>query len=235
MSTFTTNNTSSRIARPSSIGLINTPLSTQIITNRRRISNVNEDDNKVSLMKKKQKQIKAPNSHLSKSHSMQRLDQYLLGVDEQEEQVTKQMNRRALLSRATTTPMPRPSSLIKRFSEHTTGVLITTKQASSNVMKRSQSLANPVRNEEEIMGGGLVAAANFIFGQRVSIPSLGVAGTVRFFGETQFKRDAGHWVGIELDVKGAGKNDGSIQGYSIYKTNPSVCIRTKSLSLFFQF
>jgi hypothetical protein len=200
-------NSSSKIARPSSIGFPNTPLPTKTITNKRRIASPIEHDNKLSLMKKKPQQIKA---HFTKSHSMHKLDQYLLGNDERQESVTKQMHQQALLGRATTTPsMPRPSSLIKRFSEHTTGVLTTAKQSSNNTMKRSQSLANPVINEEIKSGGD---GLDFRLGQRVRIPSLNMAGTVRFFGETKFKKDASHWVGIELDVKGTGKNDGSIQG-----------------------
>lgn len=48
-------------------------------------------------------------------------------------------------------------------------------------------------------------------GQKVLVSSLGLTGTVRFFGETRFKPNES-WVGIELDIKGAGKNDGCIQG-----------------------
>lgn len=207
MSTFNDHNTS-KIALPSSIALANTLFPTQTITNRQRISSVSEHDNRLSSIKKKQ-QIKDHSSHLSKSHSMHRLDQNLVSGEQDDEKSTKQMHQ-VLFRRATTMPTPRPSSLIKRFSEHTT----TDKQTTS-IMKRSQSLVNPLKSEEITNGGGLVATSNFKLGQQVSVPCLNVTGTIRFYGETKFKREAGHWIGIELDVKGAGKNDGSIQGYSI--------------------
>lgn len=126
------------------------------------------------------------------------------------------MHRRALLSRATTTPMPRPSSLIKRFSDHT-------------AMKRCSSLMNPPLKQSlssttdqpdegghgHLGGGDLVYSSrkehDFRLGQRVCVPSHHVVGTVRYFGETKFK-EKGVWVGIELDLTGSGKNDGSIQG-----------------------
>ncbi|KAI8142270.1 hypothetical protein BJV82DRAFT_616158 [Fennellomyces sp. T-0311] len=47
-------------------------------------------------------------------------------------------------------------------------------------------------------------------GTRVIVPSLCVIGTLRFLGDTHFK--PGVWAGIELDVEGAGKNDGCVQG-----------------------
>lgn len=126
------------------------------------------------------------------------------------------MHRRALLSRATTTPMPRPSSLIKRFSDHT-------------AMKRCSSLMNPPLKQSlsnttyqddggsssnGCMGGDLVYKKehDFRLGQRVCVPSHNVVGTVKYFGEIKFKEKSGVWVGLELDLIGSGKNDGSIQG-----------------------
>ncbi|KAG2224599.1 hypothetical protein INT45_003739 [Circinella minor] len=47
-------------------------------------------------------------------------------------------------------------------------------------------------------------------GTRVIVPSLCVIGTLRFLGEAKFK--SGIWAGIELDLEGAGKNDGCVQG-----------------------
>ncbi|CAO3594502.1 unnamed protein product [Absidia cylindrospora] len=47
-------------------------------------------------------------------------------------------------------------------------------------------------------------------GQRVTVSTLCAIGTIRFIGGISFK--PGQWVGIELDIIGAGKNDGSIKG-----------------------
>lgn len=48
-------------------------------------------------------------------------------------------------------------------------------------------------------------------GQRVTIPALdNMTGTLRFVGSVDGK--PGIFAGIELDEKGKGKNDGSVQG-----------------------
>lgn len=52
--------------------------------------------------------------------------------------------------------------------------------------------------------------ATLTIGTKVIVPSLYVIGTLRYLGETRFK--PGIWAGIELDLEGAGKNDGSVQG-----------------------
>lgn len=212
----------SRIARPLSITSILQATSTSQTNNRRGVYNISDHDKKKN---------KRPTSRLSKSHSMHRLADSYPSDDEEEDYDTYQqlMHRRAL-SRATTTPMPRPSSLIKRFSteHHNSGVLVgspkssktnnasavksesltTSTTSTGNVttssMRRSSSLMNPVD-----YGGN--DYTDLRIGQRVSIPSLSVFGTVRFYGETRFT-NGGNWVGIELDIKGTGKNDGSIQG-----------------------
>ncbi|KAI8067376.1 hypothetical protein BDF21DRAFT_454745 [Thamnidium elegans] len=219
----------SRIARPLSITSILQATSTAQTNNRRRVSSISDHDKKKN---------KRPTSRLSKSHSMHRLADSYPSDDEEEEEdydtYQQQMHRRALLSRATTTPMPRPSSLIKRFSteHHNSGVLVgspksskaaavksaslTTSTTTSNVttssMRRSSSLMNPVE-----YGGN--DYTDLRIGQRVSIPSLSVFGTVRFYGETKFT-NGGNWVGIELDIKGTGKNDGSIQGVRYFSCAP---------------
>ncbi|RCH87238.1 hypothetical protein CU097_003638 [Rhizopus azygosporus] len=59
----------------------------------------------------------------------------------------------------------------------------------------------------------------FVLGQKVRIPSLSLTGIVRYIGETKFKPNE-IWIGIELDVKGTGKNDGCIQGVRYFTCPP---------------
>lgn len=47
-------------------------------------------------------------------------------------------------------------------------------------------------------------------GERVAVDSMGIVGTLRFLGEAEFKE--GVWAGIQLDIQGTGKNDGSVKG-----------------------
>ncbi|KAI8073662.1 hypothetical protein BDF21DRAFT_75755 [Thamnidium elegans] len=50
----------------------------------------------------------------------------------------------------------------------------------------------------------------FIVNERVAVDSMGIVGTLRFLGEAEFKE--GYWAGIQLDIVGSGKNDGSVKG-----------------------
>ncbi|KAI7899819.1 uncharacterized protein BX663DRAFT_554531 [Cokeromyces recurvatus] len=57
-------------------------------------------------------------------------------------------------------------------------------------------------------------------GQRVTIPSLNnMTGVLKYVGETDFR--PGLWAGIELDKKGEGKNDGSVQGKQYFTCSPN--------------
>ncbi|KAG2213890.1 hypothetical protein INT47_001159 [Mucor saturninus] len=47
-------------------------------------------------------------------------------------------------------------------------------------------------------------------GDRVAVDSMGIVGTLKFLGEAEFKE--GYWAGIQLDIIGSGKNDGSVKG-----------------------
>ncbi|KAG2222950.1 hypothetical protein INT45_012928, partial [Circinella minor] len=57
-----------------------------------------------------------------------------------------------------------------------------------------------------------------VIGSKVSVPSMGVSGTLRFLGPTDFK--PGIWGGIELDDSGIGKNDGCVQGIRYFTCPP---------------
>ncbi|KAI7852775.1 hypothetical protein BDC45DRAFT_536988 [Circinella umbellata] len=57
-----------------------------------------------------------------------------------------------------------------------------------------------------------------VIGSKVSVPSMGVSGTLRFLGPTDFK--PGIWGGIELGDSGIGKNDGCVQGIRYFTCPP---------------
>ncbi|KAI7883914.1 hypothetical protein K492DRAFT_174831 [Lichtheimia hyalospora FSU 10163] len=59
-------------------------------------------------------------------------------------------------------------------------------------------------------------------GQRVTVETMNISGTLRFLGTTQFK--AGVWAGIELDDTGTGKNDGSVAGVRYFVCPPKTGI-----------
>ncbi|GAA5802718.1 hypothetical protein HPULCUR_008192 [Helicostylum pulchrum] len=52
--------------------------------------------------------------------------------------------------------------------------------------------------------------SSFIINERVAVDSMGIVGTLKFLGEAEFKE--GYWAGIQLDIVGSGKNDGSVKG-----------------------
>ncbi|KAI9289718.1 hypothetical protein BC943DRAFT_80788 [Umbelopsis sp. AD052] len=55
-------------------------------------------------------------------------------------------------------------------------------------------------------------------GDRVILEN-GLTGTLRYLGETSFKK--GHWAGIELDELGTGKNSGTVNGTSYFQCRPN--------------
>ncbi|CEJ00607.1 hypothetical protein RMCBS344292_14659 [Rhizopus microsporus] len=55
-------------------------------------------------------------------------------------------------------------------------------------------------------------------GQRVAVDSMGIVGTLKFLGEAEFKE--GYWAGIQLDILGSGKNDGSVKGVRYFSCPP---------------
>ena len=62
------------------------------------------------------------------------------------------------------------------------------------------------------MAGGAEEKFCPVVGDRVRMQSMGMEGTLRYIGETEFK--AGVWAGVELEggFAGKGKNDGSVNG-----------------------
>ncbi|KAI7881070.1 hypothetical protein K492DRAFT_129238 [Lichtheimia hyalospora FSU 10163] len=76
--------------------------------------------------------------------------------------------------------------------------------------RTSWNRSSPVKDEQQ--------PSTLVVGNRVSVPSLQVQGTLRFLGPTSFK--AGTWAGIELDTVGGGKNDGCVQGIRYFSCPP---------------
>ncbi|CDH48503.1 hypothetical protein RO3G_09301 [Lichtheimia corymbifera JMRC:FSU:9682] len=71
---------------------------------------------------------------------------------------------------------------------------------------------HPTNNNNSNSMGGLGV------GERVAVDSMGIVGTLRFIGTTQFKE--GMWAGIQLDIVGTGKNDGSVNGIRYFSCPP---------------
>ncbi|KAI8363898.1 CAP Gly-rich domain-containing protein [Blakeslea trispora] len=61
-----------------------------------------------------------------------------------------------------------------------------------------------------------MTSSQLCLGDRVQINLT--QGTIRFVGSTKFK--PGTWVGVELDIVGAGKNDGSVKGERYFHCPP---------------
>ncbi|KAG0168402.1 hypothetical protein DFQ28_005481 [Apophysomyces sp. BC1034] len=61
-------------------------------------------------------------------------------------------------------------------------------------------------------------SATLCVGERVAVDSMGIVGTLKFLGPTQFK--SGLWAGIQLDINGTGKNDGSVGGMRYFECPP---------------
>lgn len=77
----------------------------------------------------------------------------------------------------------------------------------------SSTSTTPFRRPESRLGDG-GSASKFApqVGDKVRMQGMGMEGTLRFLGATQFKE--GVWAGVELEggFKGMGKNDGSVEG-----------------------
>ncbi|CAG8487903.1 8303_t:CDS:2 [Acaulospora morrowiae] len=76
---------------------------------------------------------------------------------------------------------------------------------------RLQSIATPQRPVSPSL-------QLYSVGERVSVESMNIIGTLQFLGPIDIK--PGTWAGIELDVPGTGKNDGSINGKQYFSCPP---------------
>ncbi|KAG4092290.1 hypothetical protein H8356DRAFT_912565, partial [Neocallimastix lanati (nom. inval.)] len=62
------------------------------------------------------------------------------------------------------------------------------------------------------------SSKNININDYVFIKTTNQKGTVRYIGETKFK--TGIWVGVELDKRGVGKNNGTVMGVTYFKCPP---------------
>lgn len=79
-------------------------------------------------------------------------------------------------------------------------------QTKQTIEKRTQSIKEKINDNIQDM---------FRINDYIEIKTTKQRGTIRFIGETKFK--PGIWVGIELDKRGTGKNNGTIQGVTYFK------------------
>lgn len=81
--------------------------------------------------------------------------------------------------------------------------------ASSTTSTTPYARTRPESRAGDSGGGGRFAPQ---VGDKVRMQGMGMEGTLRFLGPTQFKE--GVWAGVELEggFKGMGKNDGSVEG-----------------------
>lgn len=80
-----------------------------------------------------------------------------------------------------------------------------TKARSKSFVEPRQKITSPVQPQ-------------FYIGDRVAVDSMSVVGTLKFLGEADFKE--GLWAGIQLDILGSGKNDGSVKGIRYFACPP---------------
>ncbi|KAI9497611.1 hypothetical protein BDB00DRAFT_803362 [Zychaea mexicana] len=130
---------------------------------------------------------------------------------------------------AAVTPSSTPITTATTTNKRSTGYMNSERRSSSSAA--SSSSTTDCSSSDGISGGHCSSSntsvnndigpipqssnVHLAVGTRVIVPSLCVIGTLRFLGDTKFK--PGVWAGIELDVEGAGKNDGSVQGIRYFK------------------
>ncbi|KAG0165520.1 hypothetical protein DFQ28_008625 [Apophysomyces sp. BC1034] len=114
---------------------------------------------------------------------------------------------------SSTPPRPRSRKATSRPSSSSSFNVddsATLRRKKSSIIPAQPSSARSSSNQTRTCKSRSGNTKRLIVGQRVSVASLGIVGTLRFVGETKFKPDI--WTGIELDLVGSGKNDGSVQG-----------------------
>jgi hypothetical protein len=88
-------------------------------------------------------------------------------------------------------------------------------QRSPSGQNQNSLALNPAHQRLQVMAATQQRPASpslslFSVGERVTVESMNISGTLRFLGPIENK--SGTWAGIEMDVPGTGKNDGSANG-----------------------
>ncbi|KAI8578719.1 hypothetical protein K450DRAFT_245180 [Umbelopsis ramanniana AG] len=119
--------------------------------------------------------------------------------------------------------LPTPSNSKSRlaqpkasYSTRTTGS--TTQQAALKLQTSKSTTTLPRRTTTKPSISTTKVQATPQVGDRVILEN-GLTGTLRYLGETSFKK--GHWAGIELDELGTGKNSGTVNGTSYFQCRPN--------------
>ncbi|CAG8634999.1 793_t:CDS:2 [Dentiscutata erythropus] len=127
------------------------------------------------------------------------------------------------LPTSTTQPQALPSKYSLNNSGHqsspqrsflTQNQYSTTGSPSTNILPvhpRLQSVATSPRPASPSL-------SQFSIGDRVVAESMNIVGTLKFLGPIDIK--AGTWAGVEVDIPGTGKNDGSVNGKSYFTCPP---------------
>jgi hypothetical protein len=98
----------------------------------------------------------------------------------------------------------RPASAITTIKQRKPSTPVTKNRRQGSCQPSSISTAVSAKNDSSFDSTGLTV------GQKVSVSSLCALGTIRYIGAIGIK--PGLWIGLELDITGSGKNDGSIKG-----------------------
>ncbi|KAI9306592.1 hypothetical protein BJ944DRAFT_238618 [Cunninghamella echinulata] len=114
----------------------------------------------------------------------------------------------AMTSPRSSVTSPKPSGPRKRLSVKPPPIPI---QHLPPQQQQQQQVASPISSE-----------FNLRIGERVIVDSMGIVGTLRFLGSIHKKN--GTWAGIELDIPGTGKNDGSVDGLQYFSCPPKTGI-----------
>ncbi|KAI9029600.1 hypothetical protein CLU79DRAFT_734939 [Phycomyces nitens] len=128
---------------------------------------------------------------------------------------TPSISRASLSSYASQEDSDSPS--LSRYSMSSVGSVLTA------MTSPRSSLTSPKPNTRRPLSVRPVCEsptpAGFRVGDRVAVDSMSIVGTLKFLGTAHFKE--GLWAGIQLDIVGTGKNDGSVGGARYFQCPPN--------------